>query len=221
MTATPNPDKAALVAAGVSVRKRLEADPAIYKIPVENTEIYALSEFLEVDECQQLMAMIDAYARPSDMYEEVFRDQYRTSFSSDLDDSDSFVRMVERRMTDLLGLDPAWGENFQGQRYEPGQQYRSHYDWFDTGSKYWNQETTRGGQRSWTAMVFLNDVEEGGETEFEKLGIRVPPQQGALLVWNNALPDGSPNEATLHAALPVIKGVKYVITKWFRTRPWH
>jgi prolyl 4-hydroxylase len=41
-----------------------------------------------------------------------------------------------------------------------------------------------------------------------------------LLIWNNALPDGAPNQNTLHAARPVIKGTKYVVTKWFRTRKW-
>ena len=41
-----------------------------------------------------------------------------------------------------------------------------------------------------------------------------------LVLWNNALPDGTVNDDTLHAATPVERGVKYVITKWFRTRPW-
>ena len=69
-------------------------------------------------------------------------------------------------------------------------------------------------------MIYLNDVEEGGETTFPNLGVSVTPQQGALLAWNNASPDGSPNMATLHAASAVVRGVKYVITKWYRTRAW-
>ncbi len=69
-------------------------------------------------------------------------------------------------------------------------------------------------------MAFLNDVEEGGQTIFPNLELQVPPQAGAVLAWNNAKPDGSPNPDTIHAALPVKAGVKYVITKWFRTRPW-
>jgi prolyl 4-hydroxylase len=69
-------------------------------------------------------------------------------------------------------------------------------------------------------MIYLNDVEAGGATEFPRLNISVPPQQGALLCWNNALADGSPNDQTIHAARPVERGVKYVITKWYRTRPW-
>jgi len=49
---------------------------------------------------------------------------------------------------------------------------------------------------------------------------RIDPKPGVLLVWNNALPDGSPNENTLHAGTPVVEGVKYVLTKWYRTRRW-
>ncbi|MET4131553.1 hypothetical protein ABIE62_000665 [Porphyrobacter sp. MBR-155] len=52
---------------------------------------------------------------------------------------------------------------------------------------------------------------------FSALGIEITPQPGVLLIWNNALPDGCPNDATLHAGLPVERGAKYVITKWYRT----
>ena len=70
-------------------------------------------------------------------------------------------------------------------------------------------------------MVYLNSVEEGGETEFPKIGASVPPQAGVLIAWNNARIDGRTNPLTLHAARPVLRGSKYVITKWFRCRRWH
>jgi prolyl 4-hydroxylase len=41
-----------------------------------------------------------------------------------------------------------------------------------------------------------------------------------LVGWNNRRPDGSLNPATLHHAMKVRKGLKYVITKWYRERPW-
>jgi prolyl 4-hydroxylase len=220
MEASANPDKTALVRVGAAVRDRLAADASAYKIPVEQADIYALSEFLSAEECEHLVGLIDEVAKPSQVFEEVYQPKYRTSYSGDLRPHDNFVRMVERRLGDLLGLELSWGEAVQGQRYHPGQEYKEHCDWFDPRSEYWKEEVRRGGQRSWTAMVFLSDVEEGGATEFPRLGIRIPPQQGALLVWNNADRNGVPNGATTHAATPVVRGVKYVITKWFRTRPW-
>ena len=68
--------------------------------------------------------------------------------------------------------------------------------------------------------IDLNEVTEGGGTHFVNLGVNVEPKQGVLMVWNNAKPDGSPNEDTLHAGTPVLQGTKYVITKWYRTRRW-
>lgn len=220
MTDAPLADKAALAEVGTLVRERLSADPAIYKVPVEKAEIFAISDFLSEEECEHLISMIDDVAKPSEVFDEVYQAQYRTSYSGDVNPADSFVRMIERRLSDLLGINISWGESVQGQRYRPGQEFKEHCDWFDTNSDYWKEEVGRGGQRSWTAMVYLNDVEEGGETSFPRIGVSIPPQRGALIVWNNALSDGSPNPDTLHAALPVSAGVKYVITKWFRTRPW-
>lgn len=220
MKVAPNPDKTELARIGKLVRERLDTDPFAYKVPVEGAELYAVSDFLTTSECDYLMGLIDQVARPSEVFEEVHQPGYRTSYSGDVDSSDSFIRMIERRLCDLLGVELDWGETVQGQRYGPGQQYKEHCDWFDTSSGYWQAETLRGGQRSWTTMIYLNDVEEGGVTNFPRLNVSIAPQRGALLIWNNALPDGSPNPDTIHAALPVERGVKYVITKWFRTRRW-
>jgi prolyl 4-hydroxylase len=214
------PDQAALARLGSAVRARLTGDSTVYSAPVDRAEIFAVSEFLSAGECSHLIEMIDRVARPSETFDSTYQANYRTSYSGDVDPNDSFARMIERRLSDLLGIEPGWGETFQGQRYMPGQEFQEHTDWFYPNAPYCPGEEARGGQRSWTAMVYLNDVEEGGETEFVKLGVSIPPQRGALIIWNNALADGSPNHDTLHAAKPVVRGVKYVITKWFRTRRW-
>jgi len=220
MSRAATDEKLALARLGTSVRERLAADPSVYRFPTEEAEIFAVGEFLTDEECRHLMAMIDRVAQPSVLYEPERNSASRTSYSGDVDPHDFFVRMIDRRICDLLAIDPAWGESTQGQRYLPGQEFKGHFDWFNTTATYWPFERCRGGQRSFTAMAYLNDVEEGGLTEFSKLRLNVTPQAGALLIWNNMLPDGSPNEKLLHAAEPVVKGVKYVVTKWFRTRPW-
>ena len=214
------PDKEALAELGKQVRERLQDDPSVYQIAEGMAEVYAVGDFLSEEECELLMDMVDDTARPSTLFEETYREDYRTSYSGDLKRTESVAMMIDRRIADLLGIDVSWGERAQGQRYHPGQQYKGHWDWFSTDSGYWETEKKRGGQRSWTAMAYLNNVEEGGETEFTELGISIEPQQGALLIWNNAHPDGTPNKNTIHAAKPVEKGVKYVVTKWFRVGPW-
>jgi len=213
-------DRAALVRIGASVRQRLEVDPAVHRVPVDEAEVFVVGGFLDATECAHLIATIDRVAQPSRTFDPETGARYRTSYSGDVDPNDSFARMIERRLCDLLGIDPTWAETFQGQRYQVGQEFQAHYDWFDPKTPYGPGEIKRGGQRSWTAMAYLNDMEEGGATDFPDLHFSVQPQAGALLIWNNMRPDGTPNPKVRHAAQPVTGGVKYVITKWFRTRPW-
>jgi len=214
------PDKDALARVGTAVRKRLAADQQAYKVDTDKAEIFAFGDFLSPAECQRLIMMIDAVAQPSKLFDTDYGAGFRTSYSGNLDPRDPFVAGISRRIDDLLGMKPEMGEAIQGQRYMPGQQFKPHNDWFYTSEDYWKAERKRGGQRSWTAMIFLNAVESGGETQFVNVGVNITPKPGVLLTWNNALPDGSPNEDTLHAGNPVEAGIKYVVTKWYRTRKW-
>ncbi len=214
------PDQEALARLGGDVRDRLAGNPIAHRVPVEAVELFAVPAFLSEAECTRLCAMIDAVARPSALHELDYASGFRTSYSGDLDRRDVFVSGISARIDALLGVDAAIGEPVQGQRYWQGQQFKQHNDWFYVSEGYWPQEELRGGQRSWTAMAYLNAVEAGGATAFTLLGIEIEPKPGVLLLWNNALPDGRPNEATLHAGLPVARGAKYVMTKWYRTREW-
>lgn len=209
---------AELKALGKAVSARLDADPAAYRIPVEGLTIYGISNFFRPAECERLVRIVDSVAKPSAMYDGS-SGSGRTSYSGDVDPFDPFIQMIQRRIDDLLGIEPRFGETVQGQRYQPGQEFKAHFDWFDTGARYFEREN-QAGQRSWTAMAYLNPVEAGGTTDFPKVNLSVPPQPGSLLVWNNMSPDGTPNRNSLHAGTPVVRGVKYVLTKWYRARPW-
>lgn len=209
----------ALRAVGEAVGRRLDADPAAYRLPVEGLVIYGVANFFSAAECTRLIEIVDAVARPSSVFGGGQDPQGRTSYSGDVDPHDPFIRMLQRRIDDLLGMDPKFGETLQGQRYHPGQQFKAHYDWFDTRAGYWSEEN-HAGQRTWTAMAYLNAVEAGGTTDFPKVDLSIPPQPGALLIWNNMDPAGKPNPNSLHAGTPVIKGAKYVVTKWYRAQHW-
>jgi prolyl 4-hydroxylase len=73
------------------------------------------------------------------------------------------------------------------------------------------------GQRTFTFMIYLNDVEAGGETNFVNIKQGFRPLTGTAVIWNSLNQDGSPNSFTMHHALPVQKGFKAIITKWFRS----
>lgn len=211
---------AARAAIGEAVRNRLERNPMVSRIDTPKLDIYGRHDFLSPQECADLRVMIDADARPSTLFSGSANADYRTSSSCNLDPRDERVSRVSDRICALMGLPAEQGETLQGQRYEHGQEYKVHCDYFPVAADYWPAMLRSGGQRCWTAMIYLSPVEAGGETHFPYCEFMVPPHEGMLLMWNNLNRDGTPNENSLHAARPVESGTKYVVTKWFRERRW-
>jgi len=216
-----DPDRDRLRRIGNKVRRRLAANKAVQRVAVDKAELWVVPQFFDTVECGRLMAMIDAVAQPSEAYHMDYSTGYRTSYSGNMDSFDLFIIKLQKRLDDLLGIDHRNGETIQGQRYLQGQQFQSHFDWFAPGSAIWEKERVHGGQRAFTAMAYLNPVEEGGETAFPELGIAVAPRPGTLLIWNNADENGLPNPWTWHAGSPVTRGEKYIITKWYRCGRWY
>lgn len=205
---------------GDLVRRRLTRNPMVTRVATDKVEMFLRHGLLSPQECTALIAQVDADAKPSILFSGSANADYRTSHSCNLANGDPLVIAITQRIDALLGLEGSHGELLQAQRYEPGQEYKLHCDYFPAFAHYWPQMRVSGGQRCWTAMVYLCDVEDGGETHFPRLDMLVPPRRGTLLIWNNMREDGSPNGETLHAARPVTRGKKYVLTRWYRERPW-
>jgi prolyl 4-hydroxylase len=177
-------------------------------------------DFLTPEECQAMIDKIDADKVPSSVLGSHPDPEYRTSESCNVDREDPLVRQIEDKLTILMGILPIFGETIQGQRYAVGQQFKAHHDYFFVTEEYWQDVSQYGGQRTWTAMMFLNKPEAGGHTMFPKAGVKITPRAGNLLAWNNMDAAGQPNEYSLHQGCPVEAGVKYIITKWYREGPW-
>lgn len=202
------------------VAERLARQQGIMKLPAQGLDLFVLPDFLTAVECAALIDMIDAGRRPSQVVDGHPDPNYRTSESCNLASSEPLVASVEARLSALLGLPPENSETVQGQRYARDQQFKAHFDFFHTDRPSWAVQERSGGQRTWTAMVFLNRPEAGGQTFFPEAKVRVTPRTGNLLLWNNLDARGAPNPQTLHQGLPVEAGTKYVITKWYRERKW-
>ena len=78
------------------------------------------------------------------------------------------------------------------------------------GYHVWHVED--GGQASCNRVVaytlYLNDVKEGGETEYLYQGVKVKPEEGKLVFW----PAGYTHP---HRGNPIYEGYKYIITGWY------
>jgi len=193
------------------------------RVDIEGLEAYEIDNFLEKEECGKLVEMINknkckstvaTYEKPDGETSEE-----RTSSTSILDDSDSFIKHIDKKISESLGIGIEFGEGIQGQVYEVGEEFKNHTDYF-TGEAY--DVNCKGiGNRTWTFMIYLNDDGlEGGETEFPRVDKSFIPSAGKAVVWRNMNKDGTVNDRALHAGKPVKKGNKYIITKWFREHPY-
>lgn len=205
---------------GQSAKARVEAVYGTQPIGVGKADIYTLDDFLSAAQCAALAALIDSACNPSALFNAEEFQGYRTSDCCNLSPYEPIVRHINLALSGLLGIDPKYGEALQGQRYREGQEFKRHADFFYIDQPYWLDVKDHGGQRTWTAMIYLDTPEAGGATAFPHLGIQVRPKAGRLLAWNNMAEDGSPNSWTIHEGCAVVDGLKHIVTKWYREQPW-
>lgn len=209
-----------------SVIHRLTARTGMQRVPSSKAELFQLRRYVAPELCAALVALIERDRRPSTIADDNGDAYFRTSETCDLASDLPAVQQIEAMLTQLSGIDPAYGEPLQGQRYDVGQEFKPHTDYFAPDGQDFARFCTLSGQRTWTFMIYVNDVAAGGATRFKLLDKTFQPEAGKLLCWNNRLPDGpngeagNVNPATLHHGMKVRKGVKYVITKWYREREW-
>jgi prolyl 4-hydroxylase len=209
-----------MIAPGESSAASLLAHPCVQRVPSDKLDLFQCRAFLPPALCAELITLIDAGRRPSTIADANGDAHFRTSETCDLQAEEPAVRDLEARLFAFNGIDAAYGEPVQGQRYDVGQEFKPHTDYFDPGGADWDRFCSVAGQRTWTFMIYLNSVEAGGGTRFMALKKIVHPETGKLLAWNNRRLDGTPNPNTLHHGMKVRKGEKFVITKWYRERPW-
>ena len=120
---------------------------------------------------------------------------------------------LNQRIAQYADQSEETGEFLSVLRYASGQEYRPHFDWLPEGS-----EHARSGQRVATALVYLNDDYEGGETHFLTPDTTLRPAAGDLILFRNVDETGAPDQTSRHAGLPVTAGAKWLASKWFRER---
>lgn len=141
-----------------------------------------------------------------------------TGMGFSLIDTDLVMQVTQARIAAAIGAPMAHQEPTNILHYEPGQEYRPHYDFVDPGVAHFQEELMRVGQRTVTFLIYLNEDYEGGATTFPRLEWSFKGKTGdALAFWN--LTDGNPDARTLHAGTPTTNGVKWLFSKWVRDRP--
>lgn len=190
-------------------------------VPSPQKQVAFLSEYTQLMDpylCDHLINVTAHQLAPSGVVDPrtgvAIKSELRTSYSMCFQASmyDAVMARVVQEIAAVAGMPVESAEPMGVLRYSPGQQYQPHYDYYS--------DARHEAQRTVTVFVYLNDVEEGGGTEFPRIGVRVEPERGKAVKFLNCDAGGRPNPETLHAGLPVVRGEKWLATLWFWDRPF-
>jgi prolyl 4-hydroxylase len=126
------------------------------------------------------------------------------------------IRAIEARISALTGLRLEQGEPLQILHYGLKGEYLPHHDYFDPMDPGTAVILKTGGQRIATLVIYLNTPEEGGGTHFPELDLEVKARKGSAVYFEYMNKSGQIDSRSLHAGLPVLKGEKWIATKWLR-----
>lgn len=196
---------------------RKEGNKIIYN---EDPLIYVIEDFISEEECDHFVNASKTKlerAKTIGGKDGIYHKNRTGSNCWIPHNQSSITNEVGKRIADLIGFPLKNAESFQIVHYSGGSEYNDHHDAFNGETEEGRKHLKRGGQRIYTAIAYLNEVEEGGATEFRDLNISVPPTKRSILVWKNVLPGTTKvHPLSLHAGRPVTGGEKYAFNLWFR-----
>ncbi|RKQ18026.1 2OG-Fe(II) oxygenase [Ureibacillus endophyticus] len=179
----------------------------------EEPLVVVLGSVLDGEECDRLIELSKNRLQRSKIGVEKVVSDIRTSSGSFLTDvNDEIVSKIEKRVSSIVGIPVEHAEGLHILNYKPGQEYKEHFDYFAATSK------SASNNRICTVVLYLSDVEDGGETYFPKLGLKVYPKKGMAVYFEYFYNDQTLNELTLHGGAPVVTGEKWIATQWFRRK---
>ncbi|NIJ31361.1 prolyl 4-hydroxylase [Sphingomonas insulae] len=206
--------------------RAMKLDDAGYPSTAFDIEVLSAEPYIAVcrgalsaQESLHLAAIANPLLEPSVVVDPVTRrpvaHPVRSSFNATIGPAQETLPIAafSRRLEVLTNTPLGNGEPLQILRYTVGQEYKLHSDAIPG----------EPNQRTVTAITYMNDGYDGGETYFPSQQIVVTPRAGDILIFHNTTADGVADPRSRHAGLPVTKGVKWIATKWLRNsryNPW-
>lgn len=176
---------------------------------LEEPLIVILGNVLSDEECDDLIRLSKDRLNRSKIGNTREVDELRTSSSMFFEESENhLVARIEKRVSQIMNIPVEHGDGLQVLNYQIGQEYKAHYDYFSAASN----------PRISTLVMYLNDVEQGGETYFPKLNFSVSPQKGMAVYFEYFYDNQELNELTLHGGAPIVIGDKWAATQWMRRK---
>jgi prolyl 4-hydroxylase len=185
----------------------------------ERPQIIAFDNVLSPEECAEVIERSRPRLKRSVTGAGAYNSLRTSDTAAFLPGEDKFIQRLEERFASLMNWPMANGEPLQVQRYKVTGEYKPHHDYFSPQQPGAIARGKDGGQRVATLIVYLNDVSQGGATQFPLLGLSVAAKQGGALYFRYMNGLRQLDALTLHAGAPVLAGEKWIVTKWVTERP--
>jgi prolyl 4-hydroxylase len=192
---------------------------------IDKPRVILFGNVLSKEECEQLIALskpkLDRSTTVADATGKAEYHENRTSSGTFfLLNENAFIASLDKRISMLMQVPVLNGEGLQILNYQVGGEYKPHFDYFPPELPGSAVHIARGGQRVASLITYLNTVEEGGETILPEIGLKVAPVQGNALYFAYTNSRNQVDPLTYHGGNPVIRGEKWITTKWVRQREY-
>jgi len=186
---------------------------------MRNPRVVVFGNMLTHDECDELVDMARLRLARSETVVDTTGssevNRLRTSEGMFFGRQENAVcARFEARIAALMDWPIEYGEGLQVLRYQPGAEYKPHYDYFNTDQPGTPAILKRGGQRVGTLITYLNTPVLGGATTFPDVQLEILPVKGNAVFFSYDRPHAMTR--SLHGGAPVLEGEKWVVTKWLR-----
>jgi len=205
--------------------------------------VVEISSFLGDEDCQHVINKALPHIQKSavkHMDHDVGKPDanWRTSSTYFMPSDDEVLHRLDERVSALTVIPKRHQELAQILRYEKGERYVAHNDYFDSAMYAKNadiQKMIKKGifNRLATVFFYLSDVAEGGETNFPRAGgkpqphdfddcskgVSVTPRRGRIIIFYSLHPSGQNDPTSLHGGCEVKDGTKWSANKWIWNKP--
>ncbi|VVC31294.1 Hypothetical protein CINCED_3A000530 [Cinara cedri] len=163
---------------------------------------------IETIKTMSIKNMVDSRVVDSKMTGGNFNEKHRSGKTSRIK---NIHGSLNARIESFTGRNTQTAEDYQIVNYGLCGHYMPHYDVFSKK----HSLSRQFGNRLMTVLFYLNDVQKDGYTVFPMLNIVSPAEKGAALVWYNMhTSDGRDHQQSLHGSCPLLKGNKWIMTRW-------
>ena len=197
----------------ININNENKINQLIQNINDDNYDIIIIDNFLTPFECNKLIE----YSQTQQLITSETLGDYGNITTSYRNSKQLWIKdeqhEIAKKISDfceiILNLPKKNMESLQFVKYDVSGYFKEHYDAEPDKTKNNNIK-----DRAHTFIVYLNDVEEGGETRFPKLNLNIKPKKGSAVYFKTLLPNSILLNKSLHQGMPIIRGEKYIINKW-------